>query len=183
MKMLEQTQVSFDISKLKPVISEQSFDLHYNHIYSGHINRFNKGEGDIPFDKAGAFLHKLYFENIRELRLNNIPTGRVLSNIELRYGTYDRFLSSLINKAEQIQGNGWLFMNHSGYINIIPNNRIVDNAVLVIDCWEHAYIFNYGNDISRYIQGFINIINWDVVNNRINTINSLKKERHEHSKV
>ena len=74
-------------------------------------------------------------------------------------------------------------MNHSGYINIIPNNRIVDNAVLVIDCWEHAYIFNYGNDISRYIQGFINIINWDVVNNRINTINSLKKERYEHSKV
>ena len=59
MKMLEQTNISFDISKLKPVVSETSFDLHFNQIYKSHIDRFNKGEGDFAFDKAGAFLHKL----------------------------------------------------------------------------------------------------------------------------
>ena len=44
MKMLEQTHISYDISKLKPVISEQSFDLHYNSIYKQHVDRFNKGQ-------------------------------------------------------------------------------------------------------------------------------------------
>ena len=176
MKMLEQTHISYDISKLKPVISEQSFDLHYNSIYKQHVDRFNKGEGDFAFDKAGAFLHNLYFENIREVRQNNEPIGKSLNVIDLRYGSFDRFISTLKDKAKQIQGNGWVFMNNSGYINIIPNNRIVDNIAMIIDCWEHAYMFNFGNDIERYITHSLNIINWDIVDNRINKINSQKKD-------
>lgn len=176
MKMLEQQPFYYDISKLKPVINEQSFDLHYNHIYRNHVDNFNKGEGDFAFDKAGSFLHSLYFENIRDYRVNNIPIGNVSNIIELRYGSYERFVSTLISKANQLQGNGWVFMNNSGYINLIPNNRIVDNIALIIDCWEHAYILNWGNNIDSYIQSSLSIINWDVVNQRIDKINNRKKD-------
>lgn len=167
MKMLEQILVSYDISKLKPVINEYTFDLHYNHIYKKHVDNFNKGDGDIAFNKAGSVLHKLYFENIRETRQNNLPSGKVLSVIELRYGSFERFVQTLNDKAKNIQGNGWVFMNTSGYINLIPNNRIVDNVAMIIDCWEHAYIFSYGDNIEKYILNHINIINWEVVNSRI----------------
>lgn len=171
MKMLEQVKITYDISKLKPVIHEQAFDLHYNHIYKQHIDRFNRGVGDFAFDKAGSFLHKLYFENIREYRLNNDPSGKLLDIIQLRYGSLDRFKSTVLDKANSIQGNGWVFMNTSGYVNLIPNNRIVDNVALVIDCWEHSYMFNFGNNIESYINQTFNIINWDIVSRRIENIN------------
>ena len=174
MKMLEQTKFNHDISKLKPVITEQAFDLHFNHIYKNHIDSFNKGVGDFAFDKAGAYLHKLYFDNIRDFRVNNEPSGKVLQVMELRYGSYDRFLQTLLEKARSIQGNGWVFMNTSGYINIIPNNRIVDNIALIIDCWEHAYMFNFGNNIDNYIQKTLSIINWEEVSRRIEFGNKAK---------
>ena len=176
MKMLEQQPFYHDISKLRPVINEQAFDLHYNHIYTKHVDSFNRGNGDIAFNKAGAFLHGLYFENIRDVRSNNIPNGKALSVMELRYGSYERFVSTLKDKANQLQGNGWVFMNHSGYINLIPNNRIVDNIAMIIDCWEHAYMVNFGNNIEEYIKASMSIINWDIVNQRIDKINSLKKD-------
>ena len=167
MKMLEQTLVSYDIAKLKPVINEHAFDLHYNYIYKKHVDRYNKGEGDFAFDKAGSYLHGLYFENIREFRLNNQPTGKALYMMELRYGSMERFVQTLTEKAKNIQGNGWVFMNTSGYINLIPNNRIVDNVAMIIDCWEHAYMFNYGDNIEKYIINHLNILNWDVINFRM----------------
>jgi len=167
MKMLEQVAISYDISKLKPVISEKCFDLHFNKIYKKYVDRFNKGDGDFAFDKAGAFLHNLYFENLREYRINNTPTGKSFSLIELRYGSYERFVQTILDKAKNIQGNGWVFMNTSGYVNLIPNNRIVDNVAMIIDCWEHSYILNYGDDIETYVKNHLNILNWDVINNRM----------------
>jgi superoxide dismutase, Fe-Mn family len=167
MKALEMTPIGFDVSKLKPVISEQAFNLHYNHIYKDHVDRYNKGIGDFAFDKAGAFLHSLYFENIRELRQNNLPIGKSLNTINTRYGSFERFVTTVLDKSRSLQGNGWIFMNTSGYVNLIPNNRIVDNVAMVIDCWEHAYMFNFGNDIESYIKSQLSIINWDCVNERM----------------
>jgi len=174
MKMLEQTKFTYDISKLKPVIHEQAFDLHFNHIYKNHIENYNQGVGDFAFDKAGAYLHKLYFDNIRDFRINNEPYGKALQVMELRYGSFNRFLQTLIDKTKSIQGNGWVFMNTSGYVNLIPNNRIVDNIALIIDCWEHAYMFNFGNDVETYINRTLSIINWEEVSRRIEFGNKTK---------
>ena len=85
----------------------------------------------------------------------------------MRWGSYERFVSSLVDKASSLQGNGWIFMNTSGYINIIPNNRIVDNIALVIDCWEHAYITQWGDNINMYIKKHLELIDWETVNYRI----------------
>ena len=167
MKMLEQTPIKFDIAKLKPIMSAETFDLHYNHIYKKHVDRYNQGIGDFAFDKAGAYLHNLYFESIRDARPNNVPYGSSRNAIELRWGSFDRFVHTLVDKSLSLQGNGWVFMNTSGYINIIPNNRIVDNIALVIDCWEHAYLQQWGDRIDMYIKKHLELIDWETVNYRI----------------
>lgn len=174
---LELVPITYDISRLKPVISEKSFDLHYNTIYFNHVNDFNKGKGDIPFNKAGAHLHGLFFGNLREYRKDNTPTGRIAQIIATRYGTYENFVTTLLEQGSRIQGNGWLFMNNAGYINIIPNNRIVDNIAMIIDVWEHAYLFDFGNDKTQYLKQFLHLINWDVVNQRLVDIANKKKEK------
>lgn len=165
--MNKQVPVHFDISKLKPVISEVGFDLHYNGVYNNYIKNVNEGTGDIPYNRAGEFLHRLYFENIREYRTPNLPSGRVEYIINLRYGSFDNFVKTMQDQVERIQGNGWLFMNSAGYLNIIPNNRIVDNIVMIIDCWEHAYAFTHNIDRASYIKYHLGIIDWEVVNTRI----------------
>ena len=35
---------------------------------------------------------------------------------------------------------------------------------------------NFGNNIEEYIKASMSIINWDIVNQRIDKINSLKKD-------
>ena len=174
---LDTIPVTYDISRLKPVISEKSFDLHYNRIYFNHVNDYNRGHGDIPFNKAGAHLHELYFGNIREYRKDNLPTGKIAQIIETRYGTYANFVTTLLDQGSRIQGNGWLFMNNAGYINIIPNNRIVDNIAMIIDVWEHAYLLDHGDNLSQYLKQFLQIVNWDVVNKRLVDIANKKKEK------
>lgn len=173
--MVNQTPIHFDVSKLKPVINETGFNLHYNGIYKEFVDNVNKSSGDIPYNRAGEFLHKLYFENIREFRQNNEPTGKIQHIIQLRYGSYENFQKTIEDQGSRIQGNGWLFMNSAGYINIIPNNRIVDNIALIIDVWEHAYSFTYGIDKNKYLKDCLSIIDWDVVNKRI--LESKKDEK------
>lgn len=167
MKELKPIKVSYDIAGLKPVASIAGFDLHYHQIYKKHIEDYNTGIGDSAFNKAGTHLHDLYFEGIREVRTDNKPSGKAEHVINMRHGSFERFEQALFEQASRLQGNGWVFMNNAGYVNIIPNNRIVDNVALVIDLWEHAFLPTYGNDRNKYLKDHLSIINWDVVNRRM----------------
>ena len=167
--------INFDISRLSNVIDEKTFHQHYHGIYKEHVESFNNQEGDIPFHKAGAFLHELYFENIREYRDNNLPIGKADQVIHMRYGSFENFIKTAEDQLSRLQGSGWIFMNSAGYINIIPNNRIVKDICLIIDFWEHAYLKQFGTDRVAYFRNHISIIDWNVVNHRM----SLKKKTSE----
>ncbi|MCG7944789.1 MAG: hypothetical protein N0C84_00425 [Candidatus Thiodiazotropha taylori] len=166
--------INYDISGLKSVIDPQSFEMHYNKVYKNHISCYNESSNDIPFHKAGAYLHELYFENIRGARQDNYPTGKVAQIIIMRYGSFENFVKTCEEQITRLQGSGWIFMNSAGYINIIPNNRIVKDIALIIDFWEHAYLTKFGTDRISYFRNHLSIINWNVVNQRI--IESKKKD-------
>jgi len=74
--MAKQVPFINDIATLKPAINEIGFDMHYNGVYNNYIEAVNNNEGDIPFNRAGEYLHRLYFENIRDYRPNNQPIGK-----------------------------------------------------------------------------------------------------------
>ena len=168
--------INLNLSDLNPVISEKSFQKHLQ-ICKGYVENFNSGKGDIPFNKAGAHLHKLYFENIRAFNPDNVPTfGKVSHIIELKYGTWNNFAQTYLDTVDKLQGSGWVFMNTSGYLNIIPNNRIVSNIAFVVDFWEHAYYPDYGANRVQYAKDTLNIINWNIVSQRILDSKNKKNE-------
>ena len=174
-KPLQLIDISYDVSKLTPAIGQQDFMVHLE-VYKQQVNSYNKAQGDIPFNKAGAHLHGLYFENLRETRSNNRPISKSSHIIEMRYGSWDNFIQCYLDTVNKLQGSGWVFMNTAGYLNIIPNNRIVDNIAMIIDFWEHSYYLSYGNDRKSYAMNILNNINWEVVDMRI--LDSKKNKKH-----
>lgn len=164
---LERVKVFYDISKLAPVINQKGFNEHYNGNYKGYVDNFNEGKGDYAFNRAGAFLHDIYFQAIRERRDNNLPTGKAEHVINMRYGSFDNFKQAVAQKAHELQGSGWVYMNQAGYINLIPNHRIIEGVCMLIDLWEHAYVYTHGHNKDEYLNEHWKIINWAYVDQRM----------------
>ncbi len=67
-----------------------------------------------------------------------------------------------------IQGSGWIYIDTEGNIKTIQNHKMVDNVAMIIDWWEHAWALDYQHDKAKYLKNIWKIINWDIINERIN---------------
>ena len=55
-------------------------------------------------------------------------------------------------------------LNISSVINLFFTFSMI---LLLFDCWEHAYILQWADNIDMYIKKHLDIIDWEVVNYRI----------------
>jgi len=67
-----------------------------------------------------------------------------------------------------IQGSGWIYIDTEGNIKTIQNHKMVDNVAMIIDWWEHAWALDYQHDKAKYLKNIWKIINWNIINERIN---------------
>ena len=158
-----QSKLPYGLTDLVPVMSKNTLDYHYGKLYKGYVDKANKGEGG-NFQIAGAFLHSLYFPQFKAPAGANKPTGTSKELIS----DFDKFKEELTKAAMGIQGSGWVYMDTSGTIKTIKNHKVVKNIALLIDWWEHAWALDYQADKEKYLINTWKIINWDVVNDRIN---------------
>jgi superoxide dismutase len=64
------------------VLSKESINYHYEHLAKGYAKRYNAGEGNENFNRAGSFLHNKFFPQLRAPKGANRPRGAVLALIE-----------------------------------------------------------------------------------------------------
>jgi len=156
-------------SDLEPVLSEQSIDYHYGKLARGYVDRYNNKEGDLKFNEAGAFLHNIYFPQLTPPKTSNQPFG---ISSEFIKDHFKEGLEELKNKftetAMSIQGSGWVYLSRSGKIKTIVNHEIRSDIILLIDWWEHAWSLDYQADKAKYLKNTWRIINWAVINDRLN---------------
>ena len=138
--------------------------LHYGKLAHAYAQRFNDGEGDSDFNYAGAMLHNIFFTQFRESRNKNEPNGPVGNLIKQKFKNWDNFTDEFTKAAMSIQGSGWCYLSRSGEIKTIPNHAIRDDIVLLVDCWEHSYILDYGSNKSKYLTDIWRIFNWNMIN-------------------
>lgn len=164
---LELVKLPYAKTALSPVMSQSTIDNHYGKLAKGYVDRFNKGEGDNTFNAAGAYLHNLFFPQLRSPRTTNKPTGAIKSLIERKFKTFEQFKEEFAKKAMKLQGSHWIYLSKNGTIKTIPNHQKRTDIALLIDWWEHAWAIDYGADKSKYLKNIWRIINWDIVNQRL----------------
>lgn len=167
------SKLSYARSDLEPAISEETIDYHYGKLAKGYVDRFNRGEGDADFNRAGAFLHNILFAQYQIPSRSNSPDGQVLDLIEATYNSFEEFKDEFFKIAATIQGSGWVYLTRNGDIRIIKNHQIKSDIILLIDFWEHAFALDYKADKAKYLENQWKIINWTLINDRLGLTNQV----------
>lgn len=164
---LELKSLPYSRNELGPSLSKETLDYHYGKLAQSYVDRFNKGEGDSKFNKAGAFLHNILFAQYQKPKNNNEPTGPISEFIRKHYKTFDKFKEEFAETAMKIQGSGWAYLARDGKIKTITNHEIKNDIVLLVDWWEHAWALDYQSDKRKYLENQWKIINWNAVSSTL----------------
>jgi superoxide dismutase, Fe-Mn family len=157
----------YGVKDLDPVMSKETLDYHFEHLAKGYAKRYNAGEGNADFNRAGSFLHNKFFPQFRSPKVGNRPKGAVAELIETNFKTFEDFQEAVKEAAMKIQGSGWVYLSTGGEIKTIKNHAVRTDIALLIDWWEHAWALDYQSDKERYLQNIWRIIDWSVINERL----------------
>lgn len=161
-------KLPYSRTDLGPVMSEATLDYHYGKLAKGYVDRYNKGEGDPAFNEAGAFLHNIFFPQLKAPS-NGKPFDAGAEFINKHFNNFDALKAEVEEVAMKIQGSGWVYLARNGKIKTIVNHQIRQDIVLLIDWWEHSWSLDYQADKQKYLKNIWRIIDWSVINDRINT--------------
>jgi len=164
---LDTTPLPYGADDLAPVMSRQTIDYHYDHLAKGYAKRYNAGEGDANFNRAGSYLHNKFFPQLQPPKATNRPRGAVLELIERKFKNYENFQDQVKKTAMGIQGSGWVYLSTSGDIKTIANHAVRTDICVLIDWWEHAWALDYQADKEKYLDNIWRIINWDICSERL----------------
>lgn len=160
-------KLKYSRKDLDPVLSEDSMNYHYGKLAAGYVKRYNNKEGDKDFNKAGAFLHNIFFKQFRSPKQSNKPNGKILNIINNKFGSFEDFKNKMLEEAIKIQGSGWIYLSKNGDIKVIKNHQERNDIAMLIDWWEHAWALDYQHDKEKYMNNIWKIIDWDFINNKI----------------
>ena len=73
-------------------------------------------------------------------------------------------------------GSGWAMLTFNLYTGEVHNywawdhmhNAPTGQPLLVVDMYEHAYHMDYGAAAAKYVDAFMQNVNWEEVNRRFN---------------
>lgn len=158
-------KLPYDEKDLEPVMDRDVVRYHYHVLSKGYVDRFNSGEGDPAFNKAGALLHNLWWPQLQAPNRSNAPKGAIKELIDKKYGSFSDFKEQFTEESIKFQGSGWSYINSSGDILTLKNQTWKKDIIMLTDLWEHAS--NPYHTRKEYLRTIWQIINWDTVNIRL----------------
>ncbi|HJF16536.1 MULTISPECIES: superoxide dismutase [Globicatella] len=146
------------------------------------IEELVKGWAELPEDiqtavrnnGGGHYNHTLFWEElVAPSQAKEIPADLEAKLVEA-FGSVDEFKEKFAAAAASRFGSGWAWLvSNDGKLEVVstPNqdNPLTDGLVplLGLDVWEHAYYLNYQNRRPDYIKAFWDVVNWEVVADRL----------------
>lgn len=165
-------------------------------LYQGYVNNFNKlndtlvameHEGDfsspqyaelnrrLSWEFNGMRLHEYYFENINKKTEEIGKNSELYDKINKEFGSFEMFEKDFKSMGA-MRGIGWVILYYDTLADRLFNVWINEHDVghfagakplLIMDVFEHSYMIDYGLKKADYIKAFFNLIDWNIVNNRL----------------
>lgn len=180
--------------KSLPGLSEKQLSEHHDVLYAGYVNKYNEiaekiGSVDLTTANAtysdlrelfaeksfalnGVKLHEAYFDNMTDKPSE--CKGKIKQMIEARWGSYQKWADEFM--ALGLAARGWVVLVYDYNLGTLENyifdahnqGGIADTElVLVMDVYEHAYFVDYATARKDYIAAFMKLIDWGVVNSKV----------------
>ncbi|MDE3839455.1 superoxide dismutase [Bacillus methanolicus] len=191
----------YQYNALEPYISEEIMRLHHDIHHRSYVEGLNKAEtalqkaresGDfslinhwsreLAFHGSGHYLHTIFWNNMTP-NGGGRPRGKLLSEIEKYFGSYEAFKKQFSEAAKQVEGVGWALLvwsPRSRHLEILQSELHMlltqwdTIPLLVLDVWEHAYYLQYENRRAEYVENWWKIVNWRDVEERFDKAEKLK---------
>lgn len=123
---------------------------------------------------GGHHNHTLFWESMSPQPKN--PQGKFLEAIERKFNSLQEFKDQFVANAASLFGSGWgyLVLDADSNLEIIKtpnqNSPLMDGKtpLLGVDVWEHAYYLKYQNRRPEYLDAFMKVLDFSVVEDRFN---------------
>lgn len=172
---------------------DEQLNVHFK-LYQGYVANTNKElekmsalaeAGDFGTEYAeikrrfgwefdGMRMHELYFENLSKEKKELDSSSALAKKIDEQFGSYENWAKEF-QATGALRGIGWAVFCYDKrgdrLFNIWVNEHDAGQVVgvtplLVMDVFEHAFVFDYGMNRGDYIKAFMNAINWEEVSSR-----------------
>ena len=100
------------------------------------------------------------------------PTGPVLKLLTEWFGGYEAWLAEFTKMANGVaRGSGWVILAYNLHTEEVHNYWAWDHMhsvpmgrpLLVLDMYEESYHFDYGAAAAKYVEAFMENVDWDEV--------------------
>jgi len=146
------------------------------------LGSISKYSAKMRNNAGGHYNHELFWKSMRAPMEGAKPSGELLAAIEKDFNSFDAFKTQFTDAGKNRFGSGWAWLvatpDKKLVVTSTPNqdNPLMDIAevkgipVLGLDVWEHAYYLKYQNRRPDYINAWWNVVNWDYVQTRFESI-------------
>ncbi len=180
---------SFDLRGLHGT-SDITLTMHFK-LYEGYVQNVNLLRQMISSEKepastdtlqrlnyeyGGMKLHEYYFENLKCGDKESQPGPLFTEKVHTNFTSYQAWQADFTN-AITARGVGWAVCCTNPTDGKLSNHRISLHdlnslanlqIILVVDIWEHAFIFDYQpSEREQYIKDFFANVNWTTVETRL----------------
>ncbi len=137
------------------------------------IHRVRAVTDVLSFNACGVLLHNLFWRVMKPNGGGEPPADSDIGRMIKRdFGTFEAFAANFAAASKQVQGSGWGVLAYeptAQRLLVVQAEKHQNHGVwgcvplLVLDVWEHAYYLKYQNRRGDYIKAFMNVINWETV--------------------
>ena len=201
MKRYSLPDLPYDYSALEPHYSGKVLELHHGKHHAAYVSganatldklaeareskdfaALNQLQKSLAFHVSGHVLHSLFWKNMTP-RGGGRPDRDLADAIAESFGSFDGLKSQLTEAALNVQGSGWGAIAWEPLGQRLVVEQIYDHQgnigngtvpLLVLDMWEHAYYLQYRNVKADWVNAFWEVVNWEDVAQRINSVRSLE---------
>jgi len=185
----ELPKLPYEKNALEPYISAKTLEFHYGKHHQAYVTKVNgmiegsefenaslediikKADGGIFNNGAQVWNHTFYFSQFNSEEHCEQPRDELMSAIESKFGSFDKFKEEFSNAAATLFGSGWAWLvkDENGELEIVQTSnagnpiRIDKTPLLTCDVWEHAYYLDKQNARPKYIEDFWKIVDWKVI--------------------